>query len=63
MVFKALEKHKNLNVRKAILHVIKITKERNALEGLYTLLENKYLSPEMREEVDKIVEEIGLVTA
>ncbi|HSK70305.1 MAG TPA: HEAT repeat domain-containing protein [Pyrinomonadaceae bacterium] len=63
MVFNALEKHKNVNVRKAILHVIKITKERNALEGLYTLLENKYLSPEMREEVDKIVEEIGLVTA
>lgn len=63
VVFKALEQHKNKNVKKAILHVIKITKERNALEGLYTLLENKYLSPEMREEVDKVVEEIGLVAA
>lgn len=48
-VFKAMQKHKDINVRKAILHVIKITKEPNALEGLYAVLENDKLPPEMRE--------------
>ena len=59
-VFEALHKHRDKFVRKAILHVIKITKEPNALEGLYSMLEDDKLSPEMREEVDKLVEEIGL---
>lgn len=59
-VFEALHKHRDKNVRKAILHVIKVTKEQNALEGLYSMLEDDKLSPEMREDVDRLVEEIGL---
>jgi hypothetical protein len=62
-VFNALENHQNPNVRKGILHIIKITKEHNALDGLYNLLESENLSQEMREDIDKIVEEIGLVPA
>jgi HEAT repeat protein len=62
-VFNALENHRNPNVRKGILHIIKVTKEHNALDGLYNLLESENLSPEMREEIDKLVEEIGLVPA
>jgi hypothetical protein len=62
-VFNALENHRNPNVRKSILHIIKITKEHNALDGLYNLLESENLSPETREEIDKLVEEIGLVPA
>ncbi|MGI9056226.1 MAG: HEAT repeat domain-containing protein [Pyrinomonadaceae bacterium] len=62
-VFEALENHPNQNIRKAILHILKITKEHNALEGLYNLLESDKLSEESRLEIDKLVEEIGLVPA
>ena len=48
---------------KHILHIIKITKEHNALEGLYNFLESSNLNEELRQEIDKLVEEIGLVPA
>lgn len=62
-VFYALENHSDINVRKAVLHVIKITKNKKALEGLYSMLEKNSLSIEFQEEVDKTIEEIGFVTA
>lgn len=62
-IFNALENHPNQNVRKAILHVIRISKEHKSLDGLYHLLEKKDLNEEMRVEIDKLVEEIGLVAA
>ena len=62
-VFEALTSHKDMNVRKAILHIIKITKERNALDGLYTLLEKNSLPADMQKQVDETIHEIGLVTA
>lgn len=62
-VFSALENHSNPNVRKALLHVIRISKEHKALDGLYHLLEKKDLNEELREEIDRLVEEIGLVAA
>lgn len=61
-IFYALENHSDINVRKAILHVIKITKDKKALEGLYSMLEKNSLSIEFQEEVDKTIEEIGFVT-
>lgn len=61
-VFDYLVKHKNINVRKAILHIIKITKNQKALEALYSLLEQNNLPLELQEEVDKTIEEIGFVT-
>lgn len=62
-VFNALENHQNHNVRKAILHVLRISKEHKALDGLYHLLDKKDLNEEIRVEIDKLVEEIGLVAA
>ena len=62
-IFNALENHKNMNVRRAILHIIKITKDQKALDGLLLLLENGKLPIEFQEEVDKAFEEIGYVTA
>jgi hypothetical protein len=50
-------------VRRAILHVVKITKNQKALDGLYALLEKNNLPIEFQEEVDKAIEEIGFVTA
>jgi hypothetical protein len=61
-IFNALVKHKKINVRKAILHIIKITKDQKALDGLYSLLEQNNLPLELQEEVDKTIEEIGFVT-
>lgn len=61
-VFNALVKHKKINVRKAILHIIKISKDQKALEGLYSLLEQNNLPLDLQEEVDKTIEEIGFVT-
>ncbi len=62
-IFNALENHRDVNVRKAILHTIKVTKDPKALEGLYGLLEKGDLPIEFQEEIDKTIEEIGYVIA
>ena len=62
-VFDALKSHSILNVRKAILQIIKITKEPNSLEGLYSLLEKNSLPAELHKEVDETIQEISLVMA
>jgi len=62
-VFNALETHRDMNVRKAILHIIKIIKDQKALDGLYALLEKNNLPIDFQEEVDRTIEEIGFVTA
>lgn len=62
-IFETLKSHPVLNVRKAILQIIKISKEPNALEGLYTLLEKNSLPAEFHKEIDETIKEIGLVMA
>ena len=62
-IFDSLKNHPNPNIKKAILQIIKITKEQNALEGLYNLLESDDLSEDLRQEIEQLVEEIGLVPA
>lgn len=62
-IFKSLENHEDMKVRRAILHVIKVTKNQKALKELYALLERGALPLEMQEEVDKAIEEIGFVAA
>jgi hypothetical protein len=62
-IFEALENHKNMNVRLAILHLIKVTKEQNALDELSKLLEDKKLPEKLRVEANKIIEEVSLVAA
>ena len=62
-VFEAMKSHPILNVRKAILQIIKITKEPNALEGLYSLLEKNTLPDELQKEVDETIQAIGFVMA
>ena len=62
-IFKTLEDHRDMNVRKAILHIIKVTKDQRAVDGLYTLLEKNTLPIDFQEEVDRTIEEIGFVTA
>ena len=61
-IFNALENHSDMNVRKAVLHTIKVTKNQKALDGLYLMLEKNDLPIELQEEIDKTIEEIGFVT-
>lgn len=62
-IFDCLKNHENKNVKLAVLHLIKVVKNHNALDGLYALLEDKKLPPDIKEEVGKTIEEIGFVMA
>ncbi len=55
-LFEALEIHKNMNVRRAILHVIKIVNDPRALERLAALVEQKSLPAELLADAEKIIE-------
>jgi hypothetical protein len=62
-VFDALENHPDPNVRKAILHIIKLVGDPDALEYVSNLSGSESLSEEMRQEIEKLVEEAELVAA
>ena len=62
-IFEALKNNSNSDVKSALLHLIRVVKNHNALDGLYSLLEENKLSPEFKKQVDKTVEEIGFVMA
>jgi len=62
-VFDTLKSHQVHNVRKAILQVIKFTKEPNALEGLYSILEKNSLPEDLQKEIDEAIKTIGFVMA
>jgi HEAT repeat protein len=61
LIFEKLKSKQNIEIQRAILHVIKITDEQSVLNELYALLEQKYLAPELRKAVDETIEAIGLV--
>lgn len=63
VVFKAIEYHRNTNVKLALLHVIKILKNEETLSGLYSLLEVGNLPKEIKEAVDNAIETFELVPA
>ncbi|HEX9960246.1 MAG TPA: HEAT repeat domain-containing protein, partial [Pyrinomonadaceae bacterium] len=61
LIFEKLKSKQNIEIQRAILHVIKITDEQSVLNELYALLEQKNLAPELRKAVDETIEAIGLV--
>lgn len=63
VIFKAIEYHRNKNVKLALLHVIKVLKNEESLSGLYSLLEVGNLSQEIKEEVEKTIESFELIPA
>jgi hypothetical protein len=63
IILNFLQKSNDSKLRRAILHTIKVSKEKEALDGLISLLKQKSLSPELQEDVDKTIEEMGFVTA
>jgi HEAT repeats len=62
-IFQTLKNHKNLNVGKALLHAIKLTKNQAALEKLSIIFEEKTLPPELQKVAGGIIEEFSLVAA
>ena len=63
VIFDALKNHPDMNVKTAILHTIKTTKDEEALKGLNAILEDQSIKPEFQKEIDKTIEEAGLVAA
>jgi hypothetical protein len=61
-VFEMFAKRNDHDMRLALLHVIKISGSRQAMEGLYSILEQKDLSEELRDAADQAIEAIGFVT-
>ena len=62
-IFNALETSRDMNVRRAILHTLKIIKDPKSLEELYLSVEKNNLPDELQEEVDRMTEDHALVTA
>lgn len=62
-IFKAIEYHRNMGVKLALLHVIKVVKNEESLSGLYSLLEVGNLPKEIKEAVEKAIESFELVPA
>ncbi len=57
-----LHKNRDAKLRRAILHTIKVSKDKKGLDGLNALLKQANLSPDLQEDVDKTIEEMGFVT-
>ncbi len=62
-IFKALENHKDTNVKLAILHVIELTKNEEMLPNLCKMLEKSNLSEEVRVKANKVIESFELIPA
>ena len=62
-ILKALETHRDINVRRAILRVIKVGRDQKTLDALCSLLEKNTLPADFQKEVDRTIEEIGIVAA
>ena len=62
VVIDFLKRTKDAKLRQAILNTIKVSKNKHGLEALNSLLNSKTLSPEMQEDIDKTIEEMGFVT-
>lgn len=60
-ILDTLETHRDINVRRAILRIIKVTKDQKTLDGLCSLLEKNTLPIDFQKEVDRTIEEIGFV--
>lgn len=62
-ILNALETHPDINVRRALLRVIKVTRDQKTLDALCSLLEKNTLPVDFQKEVDRTIEEIGFVAA
>jgi hypothetical protein len=62
-IFEALKNSSDPKVRSALLHVIKVSRDNNALSQLYGLLEDKKISQNIKDEIDPVIAQMGLIVA
>ena len=62
-IFKALENHKDMNVKLALLHVLEITKDEGTLPDLCKMLEKSNLPEDLKVKVNKVIEGFELIPA
>lgn len=60
-IMDALKNHSDDKVRKAILHLLRVTKDQTALVELYNLLDDKKVPSDVKQDIDKTIKEISLV--
>jgi hypothetical protein len=62
IVFRHLLEDENPLVKKAVLHVLKISGSRSVLNGLYMLLEKNEIPEDLKKQIDETIEAIGFVS-
>lgn len=62
-LFETIETHRDNNVKFALLYILKVVRDESALSGLYNLLEQDSLSPELKEQVDETIKSFEMVAA
>jgi len=62
-IFAAIENHRDVKVKLALLHVLNIVKDEVTLPNLYTLLEQSSVPTEIKEKADEIIQSFSLIPA
>lgn len=62
-ILETIGSHRDMQIRRAIIHVLSVVKNENAMSILYSLLEDKQLPDELKKEVDKAFAQEKLATA
>ena len=62
-LFEMIETHRDNNVKLALLHVLSVIRDEATLSGLYNLLEQDTLSPELKGKVDETIKSFEMVAA
>lgn len=61
-VLETIGSHRDMQVRRAIIHVLSVVKDENSRSILYSLLEDKQLPAELKTDIDKALAQENLVT-
>lgn len=62
-ILETIGSHRDMQVRRAIIHTLSVVKGENAMSILYSLVEDKQLPDELKKEVDKAFAQEKLATA
>lgn len=62
-ISETIRSYRDMQVRRAIIHVLSVVKGENAMSILYSLLEDKQLPEDLKQEINKALSQENLVTA
>lgn len=62
-ISETIRSYRDMRVRRAIIHVLSVVKGENAMSILYSLLEDKQLPEDLKQEINKALSKENLVTA